>query len=95
MRRLFILGAIFIFLCGCASIAVDPESGLVEYKRTGNQELHGIVIEFIKGADGSIRVKALLGDQKSEREVAEIFLAFSANLDKALQILMNIESRIP
>jgi len=87
-----------IFLCllvSCASIKIDESKGTYEYSRFGNQELHGIGIVMEKDADGSMRMEASLNRQKSEREIAEVLLAISENIDKALEILMQIQAKFP
>ena len=87
-----------ILLCllvSCASIKIDESTGKYEYYRFGNQELHGISIEMQKKADGSVKMEASLNRQKSEREIAEVLLALSENIDKALEILMQIQAKFP
>lgn len=94
MKTVLVL-ALILFMASCASIKADQNTGIVEYKRFGNQELHAIVIQFEKTPDGKVKLKASLGEQKSEREIAEVLLSFSRNLDKALQILMEIQAKFP
>lgn len=91
--KLFSILFLTITLIACASITIDEQTGLIEYKRTGNQELHGILIEFEKSAEGAVKLKAKLGDQKSDREIAEVLIALSENLNRALEILMELQNR--
>ena len=80
-----------LLFASCASIKYGGEDGF-SYQRFGNQELIDVQIGMQK-PDGTI-IEAYLGKQKSEREIAEIILSVSDNIDKALQILLELERKL-
>jgi len=80
-----------MFFVSCASIKYGGEDGF-SYQRFGNQELIDVQIGMQK-PDGTI-IEAYLGKQKSEREIAEVLLSVSDNIDKALQILLELERKL-
>jgi hypothetical protein len=88
---------VFLLLFGCASAKFDRNTGILEYNRAGNQEMDGLSIKFSETRpDGTVvKFETSLDSQKSEREIAEILIAVSQNIDKALEILKNLESKIP
>jgi len=95
MKRFLPILLLAVLLASCASIKIDEPAGTFEYSRWGNQELIDVGIKVDKSPDGHVKLNATLGSQKSDREIAEVLLAVSENIDKALQILMEIEQKFP
>ena len=90
MVKFFIALCAVVLLMGCATIKYDATTGSFAYQRFGNQQLVGLDIE--KTVDGTT---VHLGRQKSEREIAEVLLELSKNIDKVLEILNQIQKKVP
>lgn len=84
-----IVALIALSLVGCATIQYDASTGSFVYQRFGNQEL--IDLDVVKNLS---ETKVHLGQQKSEREIAEVIMSLSNNIDKALQILRDLQKKL-
>jgi len=51
----FITAILLVTLSACASVSVDPKSGVISYFRMGDQQIEGL--EFRMDKDGKIIVK--------------------------------------
>lgn len=96
MKKSFVIFLVFL-LAGCASATFDRHTGILEYDRFGNQEIEGLNLVYSETLpDGAeIQFKVKVESQRSEREIAEVLIALSKNIDKALQILKELQEKIP
>ena len=66
--------AAIMFLVGCASITFNPDTGVVEYTRIGDQHIRGF--ELIKSGDGGVTIK-LKGQQSDADALTEAIKVIS------------------
>ena len=66
MKRITFICAAIMFLVGCASITFNPDTGVVEYTRIGDQHIRGF--ELIKSGDGDGGVTIKLKGQQSDAD---------------------------
>lgn len=88
MGKLILLTA--LLFVGCSVIQYRTPDATFSYTRIGNQKMTGLMV--VKNVDG---VEVELGSQKSEREIAEVILSLSKNVDKALEILNELQKKFP
>ena len=81
-----------VVLCSCAyaTIEYDASTGSFAYCRMGDQELIDL---YVKKDIDSTTVK--LGKLQNESDVAEVLVGLEKNIDKALQILDELQKKVP
>jgi len=74
MKRIILICAAIMFLVGCASITFNPDTGVVEYTRIGDQHIRGF--ELIKSDGGGVTIK-LKGQQSDADALTEAIKVIS------------------
>jgi len=72
MKKLFLIIMAAMFLCSCASIKFNPDTGLISYSRLWNQKITGFILE--RRSDGSfmVRIDGQQSDTKALEEAIRI-----------------------
>ena len=76
--------------CAYADIKYDASTGSFAYQRMGEQEILDL---YVKKDIDSTTVR--LGKLQNESDIDKVIIKLSENIDKALEILNEIQKKVP